>query len=148
MRINSIILNYINKKSIAIAAIKDRRNMQKIVETMNEKIHDKMPLASSSVIDGMPRAPLHQHNADNKLIEYICMADVLKERHSKATEFLNWFMPAWNLLSEQERYILDEFYAVNNLGVAKKIAAKLNFSKAHVYWKKKQALSKFVDLLI
>jgi hypothetical protein len=144
----SIIWNYINKKSIAIEAIKDYKNMQKIVDSTPEKIKS-LSVLKSPKIDGMPRRQLHQQTADAQIIYYIGTADVLRKKYARAIEFLEWFTPAWISLSNQEQYILDEFYAVgNNTGAAKRLSYALNYSEPHVYRIKDDALNKFAFLLL
>ena len=42
--------------------------------------------------------------------DLIAEIDVLQERHRQAEEFMAWFKPAWEQLSEDERFVLDLFY--------------------------------------
>ena len=40
--------------------------------------------------------------------------DVLKERYRQAVEYMAWFVPAWEELTEDERYVLEAFYGEDN----------------------------------
>lgn len=44
------------------------------------------------------------------LIACINEIDVLKERYRQALEYMDWFQPAWDALTEDEQYVLKEFY--------------------------------------
>ena len=59
--------------------------------------------------DGMP----HAHNpqaGEERILNGIEEIDILKERYRQAVEYMEWFQPAWDQLSEDERYVLDAIY--------------------------------------
>jgi hypothetical protein len=152
MAVNSIIWNYINKKSIAIEAIKDYRNMQKIIEITPDKLkeeEERLTSVSGGVMNDMPHAPRNSQSFDNKLINCINSIDVLKEKYRHALDFFYWFTPAWKSLERQEQYILDEFYAKGgNSGASRRLSFELNYSEPQIYRKKEYALNRFTVLLL
>ena len=68
-----------------------------------------MTAPRASVLTGMPSA--HNPTAgEARLAAGIDEIDVLRERYRQALEYMEWFRPAWETLSEDERYVLTEFY--------------------------------------
>lgn len=109
----SIIWKYLDKRSAAGDALKDYKSMKFIIDHTEDEIknaYEKMSGASSPQFDGMPRS----HNpqaAEERIIKGIGEIDVLKERYRQAMEYMAWFLPAWEELSEDERYVLATFYS-------------------------------------
>ena len=112
----SIMWKYLDKRQAAVAAIKDYESMQFIINTTDDEIkrtYDKMSGVSSPRWDGMPR--VHNPQAtEERILNAIDEIDVLKERYRQAVEYMNWFEPAWNQLSDEDRYVLETFYGDAN----------------------------------
>lgn len=146
----SVIWKYLDKKSAAMSAIKDFSNMKFIIEHTDDEIkcaYDKMTL-SSARISGMPKS----HNSssfEDRLVNGIEEIDILKERYRQAKEYMDWFSPAWEQLSEDEQYILREFYAdeENQSGSVYRICSRYNIERSSAYNKKNRALAKLATLL-
>ena len=108
----SIVWQYLDKRSATISALQDYSSMAFIISHTDEEIkstHDKMVGISSPQLDGMPKA----HNpqaAEERIVNGMNEIDVLKERYRQAAEYMEWFSPAWDQLSEDERYVLEAFY--------------------------------------
>ena len=75
--------------------------------------YEKMGGVSSPQLDGMPRSHNPQASED-RIIKGIDEIDVLKERYRQAVEYMAWFVPAWEELTEDERYVLEAFYGEDN----------------------------------
>jgi hypothetical protein len=152
MALKSIIWNYVNKKSIAIEAIRDYRNMQKIIEITPDKVKDseeKMMSISGGAMSDMPHAPRNSQTYDNRLINCIDSIDVLKEKYRHALDFFCWFTPAWASLDRQEQYVLDEFYAKGyNNGAIERLSDELHYSKSQIFRIKDYSLKKFTLILV
>ena len=58
-----------------------------------------------------------------------------KFRYLQSKEFLDWFEPAWNCLSEQNKNILKEFYMKGNLksGAGTRLQFSLNYSERQLH---------------
>ena len=108
----SIMWRYLDKRSATIAAIKDFNNMQFIIRDTGEEIRGVYETAagvSSPKLDDMPKA--HNPNAgEDRAIRAIEEIDLLRERYRQACEYMAWFQPAWDALSEDDRFVLDTFF--------------------------------------
>lgn len=109
----SVIWKYLDKRSATVSALKDFRNMQFIIDHTGDEIREayrRMSGIGSPQYDGMP----HAHNpqaGEERIIKGIDEIDVLKERYRQAVEYMAWFKPAWEELTEEERYVLEVFYS-------------------------------------
>lgn len=148
----SIIWKYLDKRSAAVDALKDYGSMKFIIEHTDDEIkaaYEKMGGISSPKSDGMPHARNPQAGED-RMIKGIEEIDVLKERYRQAVEYMAWFLPAWDELSEDERYVLDAFYGdANEYGssVIYKIADHFHIEQSSAYNKKNRALHHLTILL-
>lgn len=108
----NIVWQYLDKRAAAINALKDYSSMKYIIEHTDEDIatlNEEMSSPASPVLNGMPST--HDPKAGEKrLIACINEIDVLKERYRQALEYMDWFQPAWDALTEDEQYVLKEFY--------------------------------------
>ena len=70
--------------------------------------------------------------------------DILKERYRQAVEYMEWFQPAWDQLSEDERYVLDAIYGEENeygTNAIYSICDYFSIERSSAYNKKNRALS-------
>lgn len=148
----SIIWKYLDKRSAAVDALKDYSSMRFIIDHTDEEIkaaYEKMSGVSSPQFDGMP----HSHNpqaAEDRIIKGIEEIDVLKERYRQAVEYMAWFLPAWEELSEDERYVLEAFYGETNeygSNAADEVADYFQIERASAYRRKNRALERLTILL-
>ena len=104
--------SFLNKRDATKEAVRSYNSMKFIVSHAEEEIKEvrsRMGGVTTPVLDGMPRTHNPQ-NRENSLLSGIDEIDVLKERYRQALEYMEWFRPAWEQLSEDERYVLDVFY--------------------------------------
>ncbi|BFL46079.1 hypothetical protein [Lactonifactor longoviformis] len=148
----SIIWKYLDKRSAAVDALKDFSSMRFIIEHTDDEIktaYEKMGGVKSPQFDGMPRS--HDPQAgEERMIKGIEEIDVLKERYRQAAEYMAWFLPAWEELSEDERYVLDTFYGDTNeygSSVIYQIADHFRIEQSSAYNKKNRALHHLTTLL-
>lgn len=148
----SIIWKYLDKRSATIAAIKDYESMQFIIKHTDEEIaakRDRMVSLVSPNWDGMPHA--HNSNAaEDRIVKGIEEVDVLKERYRQAVEYMEWFQPAWDQLTEEERYVLETFYGdANSYGsnAVYYIASYFKIEQSSAYKRKNRALDRLTVLL-
>ena len=108
----SIMYKYLDKRAAAIAAIKDFDSMKFIIRNTDSEItaeREKMTGVGSPNMDDMP----HAHDpsaAEERIAGSIDEIDVLRERYRQAVEYMNWFRPAWERLTDEDRYVLESFY--------------------------------------
>ena len=114
-----------------------------------KRVHEKMTSVGSPKWDGMPRT--HNPQAgEERLINAISEIDILKERYRQAVEYMDWFKPAWEQLSEDDRYCLETFYGdANTYGssAAYYIAEYLHIEQPTAYKRKNRALDRLTVLL-
>lgn len=147
----SIVWKYLDKRSAAVDALKDYSSMKFIIEHTDDEIkaaYQKMGGVSSPQYDGMP----HSHNpqsGEDRIIKGIEEIDVLKERYRQAMEYMEWFVPAWNELTEDERYVLEVFYSEDERQTDSiyDICDRFHIERTSAYKKKNRALQKLVTLL-
>ena len=148
----SIIWKYLDKRSAAVDALKDYSNMKFIISNTDDEIRaafEKMSGVSSPQPDGMPHAH-NPHAAEDRMVKGIEEIDVLRERYRQAVEYMEWFLPAWEELSEDDRYVLDAFYSEENeygSSAADDIADYFGIERASAYRRKNRALAKLTTLL-
>jgi len=147
----SIIWKYLDKRSAAVDALKDYKSMKFIIDYTDDETknaYEKMSGVSSPQFDGMPRS----HNpqaAEERIIKGIEEIDVLKERYRQAMEYMAWFLPAWEELSEDERYVLATFYSDEERQTDSiyDICDRFQIERSSAYNRKNRALGKLVTLL-
>ena len=74
-----------------------------------KKAETKMYGVGGQGMDGLPHGR-DVKSFENRIISGIEEIDVLKERYRQAKEYMTWFEPAWENLTDDERYVLDAFY--------------------------------------
>ncbi len=147
----NIIWQYLDKRSAAINALKDYHSMQFIIDHTDEEIrevHNDMTSIRGVQYDGMPKT----HNpfaGEDKILKAIEEVDVLKERYRQALEYMEWFRPAWEQLSEEERYVLDVFYRDEDgqTGAVYDICDHFHIERSTAYNRKNRAVNHLATLL-
>lgn len=148
----SIMWRYLDKRSAAIAAIKDYSSMKFIIRHTDEEIRseqEKMAALGSPGYDGMPHVN-DPGSGEDRILERIREIDVLKERYRQAMEYMDWFQPAWDQLSEDERYVLETFYGHENTygsNAVHYIAEYFRIEQSSAYKRKNRALDHLTLLL-
>ena len=148
----NIVWQYLDKRAAAINALKDYSSMKYIIEHTDEDIatlNEEMSSTASPVLNGMPST--HDPKAGEKrLIACINEIDVLKERYRQALEYMDWFQPAWVALTEDEQYVLKEFYLDDEqkqIDAVYNICDRFNIERSSAYNKKNRALQHLALLL-
>ena len=148
----NIYWTYLDKTAATVKALKDFSRMQYIIKNTDDEIRqveDRMAGVASPKISGMPRNPNPQAGED-RMIKGIEEIDVLKKRYQQAREYMDWFLPAWNNLSPEERFMLDAFYSADNEYGARavdNVAKECNIARPSAYRKKTNALDSLTTLL-
>ena len=143
-----IALTYINKKSATIEAMKDYENMKHIIAVTSQEVKDEYDAiinVSSAKITGMPKTN-NPKAGENKMVQGIDKINIMQERYRQAMEYMDWFDPSWKMLSEEEQFILREFYTQGNLksGATARISIKYNYSPRHIERLKYKALERLM----
>lgn len=148
----SVIWQYLDKRSAAINALRDFENMSFIISHTDEEIRnvrEQMEGVGSPVMDDMPKTHNPQ-STEIRILSGIEEIDVLRERYRQAAEYMEWFKPAWEQLSEDERYVLGTFYSEGNgygSSAAFSIAEHFHIDRNAAYKRKNRALDRLTVLL-
>jgi hypothetical protein len=144
-------LKYIDKTAATKAALRDYDSMSTIIANTPENIKDmyeQMASPRSSVPSGLSAARNPQVGED-RLSSQLDTLDILRERYYAAMEYMLWFEPAWEALSNTERHILREFYTSENKrsGATFRLMEELKYSECHVERLRSKALNHLRILL-
>lgn len=148
----SIIWKYLDKRSATIEAIRDYSSMEFIIANTDEKIraeHDKMSGLGSPKYSDMLTGAHNNTAGEDRIIDGIDKIDVLKERYRQAVEYMDWFQPSWDKLSNDEQYVLKTFYE-DNLDVTGniyEICEHYNIERSSAYNRKNRALDHLQTML-
>lgn len=148
----NIIWQYLDKRSAAINALKDYNSMAYIMEHTDDEIaelHDNMTSIGSPSFTDMPRNASNPLSAEIRLTNSIDEIDVLCERYRQAKEYMDWFQPAWDNLSQDERFVLEQFYWEDDerYDALSEVCDKYNIERTSAYKKKNRSLAKLTLLL-
>ena len=148
----SIIWQYLDKRGAAIKALKDYNSMRYIISHTSEEIAGAKERKSgirTSNLDGMPKSR-NPAAAENRIVDAIEEIDVLKERYRRAMEYMDWFRPAWEELSEDERFVLETSYqndGGDQSGAVYSICEHFGIERSSAYNRKNRALDHLTILL-
>ncbi|HOE18064.1 MAG: hypothetical protein ACOX1U_02255 [Saccharofermentanales bacterium] len=143
---------YLDKKAAAIDALKDYSTMEYILQNHSdilEEMTEKLTAVRSSAPTGMPRIK-NPKAGEARLAATLDEIDVLKERYRRALEYMEWFQPAWEALSEDERFVLSEFYHNDDSRQTDAIGSvceRFSIERSSAYNKKNRALARLALLL-
>lgn len=147
----NITWQYLDKKAATVRALKDYSAMEYIINSSDleiKDIEDSMVYISSSVISNTPKSK-NKNQLEDRIIKSVDKIDILKERYRLAIEYMRWFKPAFNQLSEDELFVLKTFYLDETLvsSPVYKVCEHFSIERSSAYNKKNKALEKLSLLL-
>ena len=144
---------YLDKRNAAINALKDYEGMNYIIQNAPSEIaatQECMTGIRSPALSDMPKGSRDPHTAEIRIVKAMDSISLLNERYRRAEEYMAWFLPAWQMLSEQERFVLSRFYMddeskqVDSVG---EICEHFHIERTSAYKRKDRALSRLTLLL-
>lgn len=144
---------YLDKRTAAINALKDYESMNHIIENTQSEIdatQNGMISVGSPTMSNMPKGPHNPHAAENRIIKAMDTISLLNERYQRAQEYMAWFQPAWQVLSEDEQFVLIRFYMNDDSKQADsicEICEHFHIERTSAYKKKDRALARLALLL-
>ena len=144
---------YLDKRNAAINALKDYSSMKAIIANTKGEIAEmwnRMVGVGSVNVSDMPKGSHNPNSGEERILDGIEEIDVLKERYRQALEFMDWFQPAWDTLSDDERLVLEMFYLSadnNQLNAVYDICDHFHIERSSAYKKKDRALAHLAILL-
>lgn len=148
----NIIWQYLDKRGAAINALKDYSSMAYIIDHTDEEIaniHDDMTSIGSPAFSDMPSNISNPQSGEIRLTAAIDEIDILRERYRQAKEYMEQFQPAWDTLSEDERFVLEQFYWEDDerYDALSEICDRFSIERTSAYKKKNRAVAKLALLL-
>ena len=107
-----VMTKYLNTRKAAIAALQDYAVMEQIIESTDEQIKTAYADAASPAsprMDGTPPSG-DLHASENRIVASIERIDAYKARYLQARQYMDWFLPAWEVIAEDDRFILEGFF--------------------------------------
>lgn len=144
---------YLDKRNATINALKDYESMNFLLENAQEEAvlqQDSMTSLGSPTLSDMPKGAPNPHAVENRIVKTLDMINVLNERYQRAVEYMRWFRPAWQVLTEDEQFVLSRFYLDDESRQADSVAEaceRFHIERTSVYKKKDRALSHLTLLL-
>ena len=142
--------NFLDKRRATIEAIESYEDMVFIIDHTDEEIAAvkvKMEGVGTPNMDGLPHAH-DPKSGESRLVSGIEEIDMLKERYRQAVEYMAWFKPAWNQLTEDEQFVLNAFYMGKDEDTASiEVTKHFQIERSSAYRKKNRALDRLMSLL-
>lgn len=107
-----VMSKYLDTYKATLAALEDYQTMVNILETTDQAVKDtyeQLVTVGSQRLDGMPHAP-NPKSGEDRIVSTLDRVDAYRERYRQAREYMDWFLPAWGVLSEDDRFVLDTFF--------------------------------------
>ena len=135
--------SFLDKHHATVEAIKAFKSMDSIIKNTPDEIQNvrnSMGGVASPKLDGLPSVHNPQVRED-RLLSGIDAIDVLEEKYRNAVEYMDWFKPAWEQLSDNERYVLDLSFMENVDKPMDKIANHFRSERTAAYARRKRAIN-------
>lgn len=149
----SIMWNYLDKRRATIAVLKDHDGMKFIIDSYQDdlKLAKEQMIGVSSPRYGFAPSSSNKDNpTEHRLIHGISQTAKLNERYQQARLYFKWFEPAWQELSEDERFVLDTCYRTPDHSMNQGLAILMDkyfIAKTTAYNRKNKALDHLTLLL-
>ena len=146
-----VMTKYLDTRKAAIAALQDYAVMEQIIDTTDDAIKTAYADAASPAsprMDGTPPSG-DLHASENRIVATIERIDTYKARYAQARQYMDWFLPAWEVIAEDDRFILEGFFLSEGTQDEKvsMIADHFYVERDTVYRRKNRALDRFATAL-
>lgn len=146
-----VMTKYLDTRKAAIAALQDYAVMEQIIESTDEQIKAAYADAASPAsprIDGTPPSG-DLHASENRIVATIERIDTYKARYAEAHQYMDWFLPAWEILSEDDRLVLEAFFLGEGTQdeAVQQICNHFYVERTTAYQKKSRALARLATAL-
>ena len=142
-------LKYVDRHPFTISAIRDYKLMKSIIDAAPARVKEQNGMAVNANLpeketETFEKSPCSQ---TERSIESI---DLVKKRYTEASEYMEWFFPAWDSLSEQGQKILSEFYMSDSRrsGASIRLQHALNYSDRQLDRLRSSALDELSNFLL
>ena len=140
---------YVDKQAVVISVIRDFDSMKTIIETTPDEVKDKYDIITNPVQAMIEMSTSNSYMHKSKIEKTIEDVDFVKQRYANAIEYMEWFLPAWTNLKDQDQVIIREYYMSGNLrsGASIRLQHELNYSERQIDRMREKALKTLTVLL-
>lgn len=110
-----VMTKYLDTRKAAISALQEYPAMEHAANTSGQiaaeadRLRQDLVTPASPKLDGMPRHT-DLHAGETRIAATLDRIDLLSQRETEAREYMAWFLPAWEVLREEDRYVLENFF--------------------------------------
>lgn len=108
-----VMTKYLDTRKAAICALEDYPLMEQAAgqDTSAEanQLRADLTSPSSARMTGLPHAK-DPHAGERRIAATLDKIDLLAARKQEAQDYLDWFLPAWGSLTEDDRFVLENFF--------------------------------------
>ncbi|TRX47085.1 hypothetical protein FNY88_10905 [Corynebacterium guaraldiae] len=146
-----VMTKYLDTRKAAIAALCDFALMEHAADHTHhvaDELRTGLASPASPRLDGTPPGR-DSHSGEARLAATLDKIDLIAERQREARQYMDWFLPAWEVLSEDDRFILETFFLGDGSQEERVqvIADRYYIEKDSVYRRKNRALDRFAIAL-
>lgn len=144
---------YFDKQQATINALKDYPNMQKDQQLTPTLIRQKALTKIQNQQHNKTSPPTKTNTptdpTGNQATQLLNEQQKLTQRQQTATQYMNWFLPAWNTLDQLHRDLLQAIYLTNTptTQVIQQAAQTTGKTTRTIYRTKNQALKQLAQKL-
>lgn len=141
-----VMTKYLDTRKAAIAALQDFHLMEQILESTDQQVKDAYDDLASPVgprRDGTPSSG-DLHAGERRIAATLDRIDVYRGRYLQAQEYMGWFLPAWEFLSEDDRFVLEAFFLAEGSqeDAVSQVCERFYVERDSAYRKKNRALAR------
>lgn len=144
--------NYLDKRNGTENVLRDFKDQDYILKTFEQNIKsleaDMENLRLIAYDD--PTGLRTKQTSESHIIQCMEEIDAVRQQKKEAEEYMAWFLPAWEQLSEDDRFVLRTFYIDGqNYGsnAAQTVMEHFHIEQSSAYNKKNRALIRLTNLL-
>lgn len=142
---------YIDRRAAAVNALRDYQTMEAIIASTPDDLKANkadVPGLSSPKLDGT-RGCFNPHASEERIIRHLERIDNRTRKYLQAKDYMDWFNPAWEALTDEERWMLETFYLNDDdkRNAIDEICYRFSIERSSAYNKKNRALEQFATLL-
>lgn len=146
-----VMTKYLDTRKAAIAALQDFAVMEQVIETTDQQVkdaYDDMASPASPRMDGTPPSG-DLHAGEHRIAATLDRIDLYRARYVQARQYMDWFLPAWEILSEDDRFVLEAFFLGNGSqdDAVQAVCDRFYVERTTAYQKKSRALGRLASAL-
>ncbi|WP_374064549.1 hypothetical protein ABMV07_09800 [Corynebacterium belfantii] len=109
-----VMTKYLDTRKAAICALEDYPRMEQAAgqDTSAEadQLREDLTSPTSARITGVHLHAKDPHAGEHRIAATLDKINLLAAREKEAREYLDWFLPVWAILSEDDRFVLENFF--------------------------------------